>query len=90
MINFYFYAFFSLPSQNINSAEQCFFNSQYQPLSKLISSNITENSTRKHDIEELIIETQNDSMYIFLYDNIHIILRKLKRKTFFNRKAYKN
>ncbi|CAB4485365.1 hypothetical protein RhiirA5_494972 [Rhizophagus irregularis] len=49
----------SLSSNNINSAEQCSFNSQYQPQSKPILT-ITTNSSKKRDIEELKIETQND------------------------------
>ncbi|CAG8484689.1 22018_t:CDS:2 [Rhizophagus irregularis] len=49
----------SLSSNNINSAEQCSFNSQYQPQSKPILT-ITTNSSKKRDIEELKIKTQND------------------------------
>ncbi|RGB36129.1 kinase-like domain-containing protein [Rhizophagus diaphanus] len=49
----------SLPSYDINSSAQYSFNSQYQPLSKL-NSTITENFSRKRDIDELKIEIQND------------------------------
>ncbi|CAB4490839.1 unnamed protein product [Rhizophagus irregularis] len=49
----------SLSSKNIISDEQCSFNSQYQQLSKPILT-ITTNSSKKRDIEELKIETQND------------------------------
>lgn len=65
---FLLYTFFSLSSNNINSAEQCSFNSQYQPQSKPILT-ITTNSSKKRDIEELKIKTQNDSTYAF-YINV--------------------
>jgi hypothetical protein len=68
--------FFSLTFQNINSTD----------LNSPLTSSITENSSKKRDIEELKIDTQNDdSKYIFYiiltiyYVNLKIIFLIGKR-----------